>query len=172
MIFSRFSQLLLLVATSPLWLLPLGTSALKCNKKYSTSCLGEIDKRYDKSASNSLVDQDPIWEQMSGLWVIDAQYEDENGQPDVPDFNMPYKQRTRGFRNLTVEGSRYYLLTIELFPPAPPSFCDLPVPEGSSNVAPGSSGVCGVNGVPFLYESFGTSSYEKDGAVNLSLIHI
>ena len=166
MIFSRFSQLLLLVATSPLWLLPLGASALECGKKYSTSCLGETDKRYDKSVSNSLVDQDPLWGQMSGLWVFDGRYTDGDGRPREPDFIVPYEQRTRWFRNLTAEGSRCYSHVILFRPPAPQSFCDLPVPEGSSNVFAGSSGVCGVNGVPFLYENIGTSSYEKDGAVN------
>jgi len=164
---------MLLVATPPLWLLPLGASALTCGTRLARPCLAETDKRYDKSASNSLVDQDPLWGTAGGLWVRGISRVDGDGRPIEPDFNdgspasvrRPYGQGLRSFQNITVDGSRYYSHSIVFYPPAPQSFCELPVPEGSSNVS-GSGGVCGENGFPYVAESFGTSSYEKDGTVN------
>jgi hypothetical protein len=48
-----------------LFLLPAAASAFSCGGKLTEDCLGETDIRYDKEASNALIDQAPVYSTVS-----------------------------------------------------------------------------------------------------------
>jgi len=145
--------------------------ALQCGSRLANPCISSWDKRYDSEASNNLVDQNPLWQQASGLRVLTFHSLDSSGNPAAPrtynpndagSFMLPYQQSPRlFFWNFTVDGSRFYDHRIGFWPKAPQEFCDSAVPPGEVNVS--GNGTCGENGLVVTIEQFATSTFEKDG---------
>ncbi|KAL3928314.1 MAG: hypothetical protein SGBAC_012704 [Bacillariaceae sp.] len=148
-----------------------------CGQWYSSSCLAETDIRYDATSSNAIADQSPAWEKFEGFYeaaattygpdgrVLEPSFLDEGAISLSPD-QTPYSQAPyKMFINITLSGSRLYEQMISIYPPPSEAFCNQFVPEGKQNVLPG--GECGWSGTSGFYERFGTSSFEKDGSVNM-----
>jgi len=149
-------------------------NSLSCNSPLTKPCLGEKDPRYNPNVSNNLIEQNPIWGQYAGYWgptQTNAQLSD--GSPRLPALHnitsgegWPYKSDAfKGFRLIKIDGSRYTVQGVYVYEPAPDYFCDQSVPAGMKNAL--GNDVCGENGHVSIIEEFGTSSYEKDGSVNI-----
>ena len=106
-------------------------NSLSCNSPLTKPCLGEKDSRYNPNASNSLIEQNPIWEKYTGYWgptQTNAQLSD--GPPRQPAlYNITsgegwlYKSDVfKGFRLTKVDGSRYTVQGIYIYELAPDSF--------------------------------------------------
>lgn len=74
---------------------------------------------------------------------------------------------------VTIDGSRTRDLGILFYPPAPAEFCTQEVPSGMTNVVginksdpTNTTAVCGLNGNVVYMETFGVSSYERNGRVD------
>ena len=120
-----------------------GNDALRCGGALTRACLGETDIRYDPKSTNNLIDQNALWEKISGLFIGEGQVRinilDPTFAPVPTTFNpnviaTPYTKIT----NATVDGSRY------------------------SNHQTVSAA-----GFVYTYGYFGTSSYEKDGSLGM-----
>lgn len=167
---SRMLMMLLLVLGSS-FMLP-QVHAVDCGKWYSNPCLAAEDIRYDPDASDSLKDQALVWNKLEGFYSGTFFNYDEEGLPILDyefydpavDFlpDRAYAKPAQLFANWTFDGSRLIQHWIYILPPASEEFCNLTVPEGKLNVAPG--GTCGKTGFASYTDVFGTSSYERDGS--------
>lgn len=147
--------------------------AVRCGKWFSNACRAESDIRYDKSASNSFVDQAAIWARINGLYMATGLNYDAQGLPATSPSHFfpasgtgfPYDDMQIIFVNVTTFGSRYIEQRININGPADQAFCDQDIPAGGSNVInlPGINTLCGVNGFISYAEGFSTTSQEKDG---------
>lgn len=144
---------------------PVHSRFLDCSSPLMKDCLGSTDIRYNPDVSNSLADQDELWESASGLWINPTIANlDMNGNPLQPNAMLPYTQSTYvTFLNRTIVGSRAYLHLISVYMPAVAEFCAQPVPPGFDTVLGG--GKCGETGYAVAFDYFGASTYEKDGTL-------
>jgi hypothetical protein len=147
----------------------------------------DTDVRYDPDASDNLVDQAPIWAYYDGAYssvnfTYIADTSDSGGtfrQPELYNLTSgsgwPYERGVFvGARMVTItNGSRVRNVDVYIYPPAPQNFCAQDVAEGMTNVVgnnkenpTNTTAVCGVNGNVVFSESFGVSSYERNGDVN------
>ncbi|KAL7562733.1 hypothetical protein ACA910_013235 [Epithemia clementina (nom. ined.)] len=149
------------------------SSGTDCGKWFSSDCLAESDKRYDKSYTNDIKEQESFWKQYEGYWINEFLQLNNpiTGQdllvpsllnPKNPIPRVPYTLR-RGFYNESIVGSRYFSNRVYIYFPANETFCNQTVPEGFVNVI--GNGQCGVNGYAKDAGLYGTSSYEKDGRI-------
>ena len=118
-----------------------GNDALRCGGALTRACLGETDIRYDPKSTNNLINQDALWEKMSGLFIGEGQIRVnilDPGNPPVPttfDPNVIALPFTK-FTNNTADGSRFSDYQTAFY-----------------------------TGFVYMYGFFGTSSYEKDGSL-------
>ena len=74
---------------------PVHSRFLDCSSPLMKDCLGSTDIRYNPDVSNSLADQDELWESASGLWINPTIANlDMNGNPLQPNAMLPYTQST------------------------------------------------------------------------------
>ena len=148
--------------------------AVDCGRWYSNPCLGDDDVRYDPHASDNIVDQGPVWRNLSGYWKYKVYAFDPTGRPQEPSASNPNQpffvggfpysySPAYGFLNMTIVGSRIYQHRYLIFQPADTSFCNEELSPGFVNVL--GNGTCGVTGYSLFSELFGTSTYERDGTV-------
>ncbi|KAL7572810.1 hypothetical protein ACA910_014667 [Epithemia clementina (nom. ined.)] len=148
-------------------------SGTDCGKWFSSDCLADSDKRYDKGYTNDIKEQQSFWKQYEGYWINEF-FQVNNPitgkdftqpsffNPKMPYTGIPYKLR-RAFYNESIVGSRFYSNRVYIYPPADEIFCNQTIPEGFLNVI--GNGQCGVNGYSEDAGVYGTSSYEKDGRI-------
>lgn len=133
--------------------------------------MADNDKRYDPKYPNDVAIQNPLWNDLAGLWVVQEKWFHGDGTPQVP---TPFKPFTSGFPysrsegflsfvNATVSGSRYFEHKYSMNAPAPQAFCDEPLESGQANVL--GEGTCGVNGRATWRDQYAVASYEKDGSL-------
>jgi len=148
---------------------------VNCGSLFTKACLGLTDPRYDPAVSNHLITQDDIWKEFTGYWgPEERRYADVGGSPRLPGFynpeskgGWPYRSdKMTVFRSIAIEGTRYQAKSFYFYEPGSAEFCEQTPPEGMRNTVTEGE-VCGVNGNFQLIEDFGTSSYEKDGTIDL-----
>jgi len=153
-----------------------------CSSLLTKPCLGVSDIRYDSSASNNLVDQDLLWSQYTGYWgpILERRNTlSEGNAPREPSFynpiqkaGWPYKSDVfTSFRMTTTEGTRFKSHRIYFYMPASAEFCSQTPPDGMRNTVDPNQ-VCGHHGNVQVMEEFGTSTFEKDGVINLIWVNV
>jgi len=88
--------------------------------------------------------------------------------PAVPQtHNAPLRQdRTIGFYNHTVDGSRLIVNRYYFKPPADAAFCNIPFDSPAANAQPGSE--CGVNGIVDFAGLYASLNHEHDGTLEIA----
>lgn len=148
-------------------LLPASATAAKCGQWFSSNCMCDSDLRYcpdgTNGASDNIKDQHPFWKDYEGYYSYTLNSFMFGLYPAQDDwFLHGYSSPTVGFMNQTIVGSRAYSHRYLLNAPNPNADCSTPMP---AYAPPGWDGTCGLNGVGFLQEGFGTSTPERDGTV-------
>lgn len=155
-------------------------NALKCGTPLTTDCVKDSDIRYDPDYTNDLLKQAPVWEKRTGFERLVDTTRDGNG---TGFYAVPYDETTGmygtgpltnlvgalSFENYTIIGSRTYKHIYVFTAPVPQEFCQGGPPEGTVDVNVGGEQqpICGVNGRLIVGDSWGASTYEKDGSVQL-----
>jgi hypothetical protein len=133
------------------------------------------DLRYDRTASNNIVDQAQVWKHIEGFWSFSVKSYAPGGSPlepsqinpddnDLIQANLPYAYfPALGFLNVTIVGSRLFLHRYYVLSPAPFSFCQQEIVPGLVNVL--GNGSCGETGYSYSTDFFATSTYERDGTI-------
>jgi len=145
-------------------------------------CLGLSDPRYDPNASNDLIDQDVLWRQYAGFWGPFTERRNtlsDDNAPRQPSFynpmqkvGWPYQSDVfTSFRRVTFLGTRYKSEKFYFYKPASEEFCSRTPPDGMRNTVDPNQ-VCGEHGKVQIIEEFGTSTFEKDGIINLIWVNV
>lgn len=152
----------------------ISAESVDCGNWYSNSCRRDEDLRYDPNASDSIVEQAPVWGYFQGFWKYEVNGYGPGGEPLGPSLanpaqpflvgGFPYSYFPAfGFLNVTIIGSRMYQHRYHIHSPASQEFCDQTLVSGFVNVL--GTGTCGETGYSYSSEFFGTSSYERDGTI-------
>jgi len=155
----KFTHLSIIIAA--LADFPKQSTALKCGINGITEpCIGETDVRYDSDVSYNIKEQDDIWGKLEGLYVQESCEYDADGTKRTkfypPGFPPEYGLGSynncdiKSFLNVTVDGSRRYShKTILLRHNG----------DGPGNMM--------LPGVVLPFDSYGVSTFEKNGEIKL-----
>ena len=160
-------------------------NALQCGTALTTDCIAATDIRYDSEYTNDLLKQASVWDKKSGLAKFTTTSRGSNGELI---YAVPYDEITgtygagpltnlvevEAYTNETIVGSRSYRHIYLFTRPVPAELCQGGPPEGVFDVdavppegtdADADTPICGVHGRLITGDTWGTSTYEKDGTV-------